>query len=177
MPRMLLESETSTLTSVLHELFLSTMSINPADVSVGLSRLIYSDLLTSCMGLIGSDGFSLPMAVQVEVVEATLDATDSAKEAMIGAMGSDTATHVLMVSVEAGGCSGHMYDMQIIERPDDISAFQSFQFGDITLLIHNKDSTLLNGIRIDYRDTLLGGGFQIENPNADKSCGCGQSFS
>ena len=153
------------------------MSINPADVGVGLSRLLYSDLLTSCMGLIESDGFSLPMAVQVEVVEATLDATDSAKEAMIGAMGSDTGTHVLMVSVEAGGCSGHMYDMQIIERPDDMSSFQSFQFGDITLLIHNKDSSLLNGIRIDYRDTLLGGGFQIENPNADKSCGCGQSFS
>jgi len=153
------------------------MSINPADMGAGLSRLIYSDLLTSCMGLIDSGGFSLPMAVQVEVVEATLDATESAKEAMIGAMGSDTETHVLMVSVEAGGCSGHMYDMQIIERPDDLSAFQSFQFGDITLLIHNKDSTLLNGIRIDYRDTLLGGGFQIENPNADKSCGCGQSFS
>ncbi|RCH73439.1 MAG: iron-sulfur cluster assembly accessory protein [Candidatus Poseidoniales archaeon] len=163
--------------SVLHKLSSYSMSINPADMGAGLSRLIYSDLLTNCMGLIDSGGFSLPMAVQVEVVEATLDATESAKEAMIGAMGSDTETHVLMVSVEAGGCSGHMYDMQIIERPNDLAAFQSFQFGDITLLIHNKDSTLLNGIRIDYRDTLLGGGFQIENPNADKSCGCGQSFS
>jgi len=163
--------------SVLHESLLTLMSINPADMVARLSRLIYSDLLTYCMGLIDSGGFSLPMAVQVEVVEATLDATDRAKEAMIEAMGSDTDTHVLIVSVEAGGCSGHMYDMQIIERPDDTSAFQSFEFGEITLLIHNKDSTLLNGIRIDYRDTLLGGGFQIENPNADKSCGCGQSFS
>ena len=43
-------------------------------------------------------------------------------------------------------------------------------------MVHDKDSSTLNGIVLDYKDTLLGGGFQIQNPNADKSCGCGQSF-
>ena len=35
---------------------------------------------------------------------------------------------------------------------------------------------MLNGIQIDFKETLMGGGFQIENPNADRACGCGQSF-
>ena len=48
--------------------------------------------------------------------------------------------------------------------------------GEINILIHNKDSSLLNGIKLDYKDTLMGGGFQIENPSADRECGCGQSF-
>tara|TARA_B100000902_G_scaffold50108_1_gene56883 strand:+ start:1009 stop:1398 length:390 start_codon:yes stop_codon:yes gene_type:complete len=128
------------------------------------------------MGLIDGDSFSLPMAIQVDVVKAEIDATDTAIEAMKNAMGNDMSTHILLISVEAGGCSGHMYDMQIIERPEDTSSFQSFVFNGITVMVHDKDSSTLNGIRVDYKDTLLGGGFQIENPNADKSCGCGQSF-
>ncbi len=128
------------------------------------------------MGLIDGDAFALPMAIQIEVIEAEIDATERAIKAMKQAMGEDSSTHILLISVEAGGCSGHMYDMQIIERPDDISAFQSFTFDGVTLMVHDKDSSTLNGIRVDYKDTLLGGGFQIENPNADKSCGCGQSF-
>ncbi len=128
------------------------------------------------MGLIDGDSFALPMAVQVDVVQAEIDATERAIVAMKESMGDDINTHILLISVEAGGCSGHMYDMQIIERPNDISSFQSFVFDGITVMVHDKDSSTLNGIRVDFKDTLLGGGFQIENPNADKSCGCGQSF-
>ena len=128
------------------------------------------------MGLIDGDSFALPMAIQVDVVQAEIDATERAIVAMKEAMGNDISSHILLISVEAGGCSGHMYDMQIIERPSDISSFQSFDFEGITLMVHDKDSSTLNGIRVDFKDTLLGGGFQIENPNADKSCGCGQSF-
>ena len=128
------------------------------------------------MGLIDGDSFALPMAVQVDVVEARIDASERAIVAMKEAMADDIDTHILLVSVEAGGCSGHMYDMQIIKRPEDISSFQSFVFDGITVMVHDKDRSTLNGIILDYKDTLLGGGFQIENPNADKSCGCGQSF-
>ncbi|HJM66420.1 MAG TPA: iron-sulfur cluster assembly accessory protein [Candidatus Thalassarchaeaceae archaeon] len=128
------------------------------------------------MGLIDGDSFALPMAVEVDVVDADIDVTEHAVNAMKQAIGDDVSSHVLLISVEAGGCSGHMYDMQIIPRPDDSSLFQSFDVSGITVMVHNKDSTTLNGIRIDYKDTLLGGGFQIDNPNADKSCGCGQSF-
>ena len=129
------------------------------------------------MGLIDEGSFSLPMAVQVDVVKARIDVTDRAVEAMKDALGDDINTHILLISVEAGGCSGSLYDMQIIPTPDDTTSFQSFLHGGITIMVHDKDSTTLDGIRVDFKDTLLGGGFQIENPNADKSCGCGQSFS
>ena len=69
-----------------------------------------------------------------------------------------------------------MYDMAIVEAPD-ASGFQIIEIDKIRVFIHNKDSVMLNGIRVDYKDSLMGGGFQIENPNASKSCGCGQSFS
>ena len=61
------------------------------------------------------------------------------------------------------------------ENPND-KDFQRIDVNGIGILIHNKDSTLLNGIKLDYKDTLMGGGFQIENPSADRECGCGQSF-
>ena len=128
------------------------------------------------MGLIDGESFSLPMAVEVEVIQANIDVTEQAVNAMKEAMGDDASTHVLLISVEAGGCSGHMYDMQIIPRPEDDKSFQAFDVSGMTVMVHDKDSTTLDGIRINYKDTLLGGGFQIENPNADKSCGCGQSF-
>ena len=103
------------------------------------------------MGLIDGDSFALPMAIQVDVVEATIDASERAIEAMKEAMANDIETHILLVSVEAGGCSGHMYDMQIIKRPEDISSFQSFVFDGITVMVHDKDSSTLNGIVLDFR--------------------------
>ena len=65
--------------------------------------------------------------------------------------------------------------MQIVKDPNDDS-FQRLEVSGLTVLVHNKDSAMLSGIRVDYKDTLMGGGFQIDNPNADRSCGCGQSF-
>ena len=65
--------------------------------------------------------------------------------------------------------------MKIIEDPGSES-FQRFEKGGIQVLVHNKDSSMLSGIIIDFKETLMGGGFQIENPNADRACGCGQSF-
>jgi iron-sulfur cluster assembly protein len=94
---------------------------------------------------------------------------------MNSTMSDDENTHVVIISAQSGGCSGYMYDMKIVEDPQDDS-FQRIDVGGMTVLVHNKDSTMLNGIRVDYKDTLMGGGFQIDNPNADRSCGCGQSF-
>ena len=68
-----------------------------------------------------------------------------------------------------------MYDMAIVEEPKD-QAYQKVEVNGMTILVHDRDTSLLNGINIDFKDSLMGGGFQIENPNADRSCGCGQSF-
>jgi iron-sulfur cluster assembly protein len=109
------------------------------------------------------------------VVDVEIEFTEPAKRAMNSTMSDDENTHVVIISAQSGGCSGYMYDMKIVEDPQDDS-FQRIDVGGMTVLVHNKDSTMLNGIRVDYKDTLMGGGFQIDNPNADRSCGCGQSF-
>ena len=127
------------------------------------------------MGILGGDGFSLPVVTPTIVVDVEIEFTEPAKRAMNSTMNDDGNTHVVIISAQSGGCSGYMYDMKIVEDPQDDS-FQRIDVEGMTVLVHNKDSTMLNGIRVDYKDTLMGGGFQIDNPNADRSCGCGQSF-
>ena len=127
------------------------------------------------MGLLGGEGFSLPVVSESEVVNVELNFTDSAKQALIESMNGDEGSHVLVISAQSGGCSGYLYEMKIIEDPQD-EAFQRIDISGIGVLVHNKDSELLSGINVDFKDTMMGGGFQISNPNADKSCGCGQSF-
>jgi len=127
------------------------------------------------MGLLGGDGFSLPVVTETEVVDVELNFTEAEISALKQNMAGDEKTHVLVISAQSGGCSGYLYDMKIIEDPGSES-FQRFEKGGIQVLVHNKDSSMLSGIIIDFKETLMGGGFQIENPNADRACGCGQSF-
>jgi len=127
------------------------------------------------MGILGGEGFSLPVVAEVEVVDAHIEFTETAKKAIIDAMSGDGGSHVLVISAQSGGCSGYLYDMKIIEDPEN-DDFQRLEIDGISVLVHKKDSLLLTGITVDYKDTLMGGGFQILNPNADRTCGCGQSF-
>ncbi len=127
------------------------------------------------MGLLGGEGFSLPVVTETKVVDVNLNFTEAAISALKQNMAGDEKTHVLVISAQSGGCSGYLYDMKIIEDPGN-DGFQRIDIGGIEVLVHNKDSTMLNEINIDFKETLMGGGFQIENPNADRSCGCGQSF-
>jgi len=127
------------------------------------------------MGIMDGEGFSLPVVTPVEVVEVDISFTDSAKSAMRNEFQGDEKSRVLIISAQSGGCSGYLYDMKIVEDPEDES-FQRLDVEGMSVLVHNKDSVLLAGITIDFKDSLMGGGFQIENPNADRACGCGQSF-
>ncbi|MGY8715723.1 MAG: HesB/IscA family protein [Candidatus Poseidoniales archaeon] len=127
------------------------------------------------MGLLDGAGFSLPVFNEIEIIDVKINVTDSARNAMKLSMNNDDDTHVLIISAESGGCSGYLYDMKITEDPKD-DTFQRIDVDGVSILIHNKDSALLNGIELDYKDTLMGGGFQIKNPSADRECGCGQSF-
>ena len=127
------------------------------------------------MGILGGDGFSLPVVTETEVVDVDLNFTDAAIAALKQNMADDEDSHVLVISAQSGGCSGYLYDMKIIKDPGN-EGFQRIDIGGVVVLVHNKDSSMLSGINIDFKETLMGGGFQIENPNADRSCGCGQSF-
>jgi iron-sulfur cluster assembly protein len=82
--------------------------------------------------------------------------------------------HALRVFVSGGGCSGMQYGMamEAQPRPDDIR----MSFDKVDLVIDPLSMNYLAGSTIDYIDDLMGGGFQINNPNAVASCGCGHSF-
>ena len=140
-----------------------------------LESLIYHLDGAIDVGLLDGSGFSLPIATAVEVVDVQIEVSDSARKAVLGAIGEQNDTHALIISAKAGGCSGYLYDMVIVEKPDN-DGFQTLDIDGVTVMIHNKDSTLLNGLRLDFRDSLMGGGFHMDNPNADRACGCGQSF-
>ena len=109
-----------------------------------------------------------------DVVDVDLTITEKAKEMLSSAFGEDMS-HALLVGVLSGGCSGYMYDLQIVESTDQDC--QEIEIDGFKVLVPNATSHLLDGIEIDYIDRLMGGGFKINNPNAESSCGCGESFS
>ena len=109
-----------------------------------------------------------------EVVDVELTITDNAQKMLEQAFGEDRSM-ALLVGVLSGGCSGYMYDLQIVDNTD--IDCQELAISGFRILVPNSSSHLLNGIEIDYEDRLMGGGFKINNPNAQSSCGCGESFS
>jgi len=83
-------------------------------------------------------------------------------------------THALRVFVSGGGCSGLQYGMTFDNSPRPVDVV--FEQRGLRLVVDPKSLPYITGANIDYSDSLMGGGFQIENPNAVSSCGCGQSF-
>jgi iron-sulfur cluster assembly accessory protein len=79
------------------------------------------------------------------------------------------------VFVAGGGCSGLSYGMQIADEPAT-SEDMVFEAGGIKIIVDVQSHQFLTGASIDFDDSLQGGGFKINNPNAVKSCGCGSSF-
>jgi iron-sulfur cluster assembly protein len=81
----------------------------------------------------------------------------------------------LRVGVKGGGCSGLSYTMGVEETsgPND----QVFEFAGTRIFCDPKSYLFLNGLILDFSTDLLNGGFKFLNPNAQKSCGCGTSFS
>ena len=102
-----------------------------------------------------------------------LSITPLAKQKCIGMMEDNTLG--LRVKVEGGGCSGFQYNLSF-DNYDETDMI--FWVGDAFHLICDKRSFLyLSGSEIDYEDGLMGNGFRIGNPNANSTCGCGESFS
>ncbi len=82
---------------------------------------------------------------------------------------------MLRVAVRPGGCSGFSYEM-FFDTEKDSEDIVNETFG-VPVVVDPSSLQLLTGATLDYKDGLQGAGFAIENPNAQKSCGCGQSFS
>ncbi|RAH13645.1 MAG: iron-sulfur cluster assembly accessory protein [Methanobacteriota archaeon] len=112
--------------------------------------------------------------VTPEIKDITLTLTDKAQKMLFDVMGSDSNS-ALLVDVLSGGCSGYKYDLQIIEPVNGEEHFE-LMYGGIQIFVPKTASSLLDGVEIDYEEKLMGGGFKLNNPNASKSCGCGESF-
>ena len=84
----------------------------------------------------------------------------------------------LKVSVVKDGCSGNSYDISL-SKIDEATAKgdKLFQFDDVTIIVEKLSYMFVIGSELDYAETLLMSGFQINNPNVKRSCSCGSSFS
>lgn len=80
----------------------------------------------------------------------------------------------LRVSVTGGGCSGLMYNLSFDQEVSE--ADQVFEDNQVKILVDKKSLLYLLGTTLDFSDGLNGKGFQFINPNASRTCGCGESF-
>ena len=80
---------------------------------------------------------------------------------------------LLRIFVDAGGCSGFEYGMSFDEKKDEDKVLES---NGVSFLIDETSLEYLNGSVVDFDDGLNGKGFDIQNPNANSTCGCGRSF-
>ena len=95
--------------------------------------------------------------------------------AILGKEGIPLQEGGLRLGVKGGGCSGLSYSVGFDAQPrerDNIFAFE-----DVRVFIDPKSLVYLNGMTLDYEETLIRQGFNFLNPNSTKSCGCGSSFS
>jgi iron-sulfur cluster assembly accessory protein len=82
---------------------------------------------------------------------------------------------MLRVAVRPGGCSGFSYEMFFDTDKDGDDLIT--EYSGVKVVVDPSSAQLLNGATLDYSDGLQGAGFAIDNPNAQKTCGCGNSFS
>src|SRR6266849_5239308 len=86
----------------------------------------------------------------------------------------------LRLGVLGGGCSGLSYQFKYDPKPrptDNVLNFPVENGDDVNVFIDPKSMKFLDGMTLDWKDSLIHSGFVFENPNAKKSCGCGTSFS
>ena len=108
--------------------------------------------------------------------ERRITISDSAAQRITALKAQEAAEGAfLRIALSGGGCSGFQYGLSFDEEtsPDDVV----FEHGGIRVVVDDVSLELLNGSEVDFVEDLMGASFQIKNPNAASSCGCGNSFS
>ncbi|WP_117883972.1 HesB/IscA family protein [Aureibaculum luteum] len=107
-----------------------------------------------------------------------IQVSEIAKKKVIEMMkddGFDAATDFVRVGVKSGGCSGLSYELKF-----DKEQFENdkiFEVNSVKIIVDKKSFLYLVGTTLDYSGGLNGTGFVFKNPNANRTCGCGESFS
>ncbi|MCB0444552.1 MAG: iron-sulfur cluster assembly accessory protein [Gelidibacter sp.] len=104
--------------------------------------------------------------------------SETAKKKVIELMtddGFDATTDFIRVGVKSGGCSGLSYDLKFdkIQNEED----KIFEDNGVKIIVDKKSFLYLIGTTLEYSGGLNGAGFVFNNPNANRTCGCGESFS
>ena len=112
-----------------------------------------------------------PSVVPFSATDRALDQLRS----VAAAEGIDTNTTFLRVAVVTGGCSGLTYDLgwDTVRQPDD----ELVEVGGLQLVMDLKSQLYVEGTTLDFTDGLEGKGFHFDNPQAMRTCACGESFS
>lgn len=115
------------------------------------------------------------MGVDAKTGMKSVELTDSAANRIKKIVAGEPGKIGLRIAVEGGGCSGFSYKMDLTDtRNDDDVVFEK---DGAMVLIDDLSLVYMGGSLIDFVDDLMGQSFQIKNPNAVASCGCGTSFS
>ena len=104
--------------------------------------------------------------------------SDSAKQKVLSLMqeeGFDTSRDFVRVGVKSGGCSGLSYELKFDREAGD--ADKVFEDNHVRIIVDKKSFLYLVGTILEYSGGLNGKGFVFNNPNAQRTCGCGESFS
>ena len=105
----------------------------------------------------------------------TISETASVKiQEMLAAEAANNPNLFLRIGVKEGGCSGFSYGMGFDD--DRASDDQELDIQGLKVVVDKESSRFLYGVEIDYKESAMGGGFTIHNPNAVATCGCGSSF-
>lgn len=121
-------------------------------------------------------GFATIDETVVENEESIIILTDKAKSHLLSLKKNDGESLVIRMGVKSGGCSGMSYVMDLI-KPDEVTEEDHIEvYDDVKCVVDPKSLLYIYGLKLDYSDELIGGGFKFSNPNAETSCGCGKSF-
>lgn len=101
-------------------------------------------------------------------------ATRKIQEVIAEQQGAGAQVMGLRLSVYPGGCSGFQYGMSLADKTEDGDTV--VECGGVKVVVDADSAPLLQGVAIDYVETLQAQGFTISNPNAARGCGCGKSF-
>jgi iron-sulfur cluster assembly protein len=105
-----------------------------------------------------------------------INVTEKAKEHVINLRSKEGygEDYNIRVSVEGGGCSGLMYNLNFDNKQNPTDHI--FEDKGVKIFVDKKSLLYLAGTTLDFSDGLNGKGFQFVNPNASRTCGCGESF-
>lgn len=110
-------------------------------------------------------------SLETPVLTVTPTAATKIKDLLIA---RSIPNHALRVFVSGGGCSGLQYGMSFEGNPQEFDTL--INVDGVKLVVDPTSILYVGGATIDFVDSLMGGGFRIDNPNAVSSCGCGSSF-